>query len=121
LKTQNPNHRLTHIGGMALGLMSVVVLVWADVEDGKGGVSAGGKRVITQYYYITLCSIPSYVLRGHTNACLITVKCILSHTITISHDVVILAPESRTRCFVNPKTFIYLSCNALEQILYSIY
>ena len=56
-KTQNPNHRLTHIGGMALGLMSVVVLVWADVEDGKGGVSAGGKRVITQYYYITLCSI----------------------------------------------------------------
>ena len=42
---------------MALGLMSVVVLVWADVEDGKGGVSAGGKRVITQYYYITLCSI----------------------------------------------------------------
>ena len=35
-------YRLTHIGGMALGLMSVVVLVWADVEDGKGGVSAGG-------------------------------------------------------------------------------
>ena len=28
---------------MALGLMSVVVLVWADIEDGKGGVSSGGK------------------------------------------------------------------------------
>ena len=37
-------YRLTHIGGMALGLMSVVVLVWADIEDGKGGVSAGGKH-----------------------------------------------------------------------------
>ena len=36
-------YRLTHIGGMALGLMSVVVLVWADIEDGKGGVSSGGK------------------------------------------------------------------------------
>ncbi len=23
--------------------MSVVVLVWADIEDGKGGVSSGGK------------------------------------------------------------------------------
>lgn len=36
-------YRLTHIGGMALGLMSVVVLVWADIDDGKGGVSAGGR------------------------------------------------------------------------------
>ena len=62
-RTQNPNHRLTHIGGMALGLMSVVVLVWADVEDGKGGVSAGGKRVITQYYYITLCITGSLIVK----------------------------------------------------------
>ena len=37
-------YRLTHIGGMALGLMSVVVLVWTDVQDGRGGVSAGGKQ-----------------------------------------------------------------------------
>ena len=36
-------YRLTHIGGMALGLMSVVALVWTDVQDGRGGVSAGGK------------------------------------------------------------------------------
>ena len=36
-------YRLTHIAGMALGLMSVVVLVWTDVQDGRGGVSAGGK------------------------------------------------------------------------------
>ena len=36
-------YRLTHIGGMALGLMSVVVLVWVDIDDGKGGVSSGGK------------------------------------------------------------------------------
>ena len=35
-------YRLTHIGGMALGLMSVVALVWTDVQDGRGGVSAGG-------------------------------------------------------------------------------
>ena len=48
---------------MALGLMSVVVLVWADVEDGKGGVSAGGKRVITQYYYITLCITGSLIVK----------------------------------------------------------
>ena len=48
---------------MALGLMSVVVLVWADVEDGKGGVSAGGKRVITQYYYITLCSTGCLIVK----------------------------------------------------------
>ena len=40
-------YRLTHIGGMALGLMSVVVLVWVDIDDGKGGVSSGGKKLTT--------------------------------------------------------------------------
>lgn len=39
-------YRLTHIGGMALGLMSVVVLVWSDVQDGKGGVSSSGGAVV---------------------------------------------------------------------------
>ena len=42
-----PFEMLKHIGEMALGLMSVVVLVWADIEDGKGGVSAGGKHKIS--------------------------------------------------------------------------
>ena len=35
-------YRLSHIGGMALALMSVVAIVWIDVEDGKGGVGEGG-------------------------------------------------------------------------------
>ena len=39
-------YRLTHIGGMALGLMSVVVLVWVDIDDGKGGISSGGKNIL---------------------------------------------------------------------------
>ncbi len=38
-------YRLTHIGGLALALMSVVALVWADVEDGEGGVTAGGESI----------------------------------------------------------------------------
>merc|ERR1719361_294309 len=47
--------RLTHIGGMALGLMSVVVLVWVDIDAGKGGVSSGGnKRMVGDI--LTLCS-----------------------------------------------------------------
>ncbi len=37
-------YRLTHVGGLALALMSVVALVWADVDDGGGGVSAGGRQ-----------------------------------------------------------------------------
>ena len=37
-------YRLTHIGGMALALMSVVAIVWIDVDDGKGGVGEGGQR-----------------------------------------------------------------------------
>jgi hypothetical protein len=43
-------YRLSHIGGLGLALMSVVALVWADVDDGRGGVSAGGqlKRVINR-------------------------------------------------------------------------
>ena len=36
-------YRLTHIGGMALALMSVVAIVWIDVDDGKGGVGEGGQ------------------------------------------------------------------------------
>ena len=35
-------YRLSHIGGMALALMSVVAIVWIDVDDGKGGVGEGG-------------------------------------------------------------------------------
>jgi len=31
---------------MALGLMSVVVLVWVDIDDGKGGISSGGKNLL---------------------------------------------------------------------------
>ena len=41
-------YRLTHIGGMALGLMSVVVLVWVDIDDGKGGISSGGKNILNK-------------------------------------------------------------------------
>lgn len=37
-------YRLTHIGGMAMALASVVLLLWMDVDDGKGGVSGGGKN-----------------------------------------------------------------------------
>ena len=54
-------YRLTHIGGMALGLMSVVVLVWVDIDDGKGGVSSGGNLFIKKHVsfvyldYISLC------------------------------------------------------------------
>nr|XP_040572566.1 solute carrier family 35 member F2-like [Lepeophtheirus salmonis] len=36
-------YKLIHIGGLALGLMSVVTFVWVDVDDGKGGVNGGGK------------------------------------------------------------------------------
>ena len=36
-------YRLSHIGGLGLALMSVVALVWVDVDDGRGGVSAGGE------------------------------------------------------------------------------
>jgi hypothetical protein len=50
-------YKLTHIGGMALALMSVVAIVWIDVDDGKGGVAAGGEleKIIqlafeTQYF-----------------------------------------------------------------------
>ena len=35
-------YRLSHIGGLALALMSVVTIVWVDVEDGRGGVTTGG-------------------------------------------------------------------------------
>ena len=48
-------YRLTHIGGMALGLMSVVVLVWVDIDDGKGGVSSGGK--LFPFNYIAVESL----------------------------------------------------------------
>ena len=34
---------------MAIGLMSVVVLVWVDIDDGKGGVSSGGKKWKKKY------------------------------------------------------------------------
>eukprot|EP00095_Tigriopus_kingsejongensis_P001806 maker-scaffold10_size831480-snap-gene-1.10 protein:Tk01806 transcript:maker-scaffold10_size831480-snap-gene-1.10-mRNA-1 annotation:"hypothetical protein DAPPUDRAFT_225937" len=37
-------YKLTHIGGMALALMSVVSLVWIDIDDGKGGVTSGGRN-----------------------------------------------------------------------------
>ena len=43
--------RFTHIGGMALALMSVVVLVWVDIDDGKGGVSGGGRFTIFEFIY----------------------------------------------------------------------
>ena len=48
-------YRLTHIGGMALGLMSVVVLVWVDIDDGKGGVSSGGKLFPIKYIAVVNC------------------------------------------------------------------
>ena len=44
-------YRLTHIGGMALGLMSVVALVWTDVQDGRGGVSAGGNAAPSGFFH----------------------------------------------------------------------
>ena len=58
-------YRLTHIGGMALGLMSVVVLVWTDVEDGKGGVSAGGKSNNSILLSYTILVFEPQVLEFH--------------------------------------------------------
>ena len=40
-------YRLSHIGGMALALMSVVAIVWIDVDDGKGGVGEGGQLTVS--------------------------------------------------------------------------
>ena len=37
-------YKLTHIAGLAVALMSVVTLVWLDIDDGRGGVTAGGER-----------------------------------------------------------------------------
>ena len=28
--------------GLVLGVLSVVVILWTDVQDGRGGVTAGG-------------------------------------------------------------------------------
>ena len=32
---------------MVLGVLSVVVILWTDVKDGKGGVTAGGADRMT--------------------------------------------------------------------------
>ena len=60
-------YRLTHIGGMALGLMSVVVLVWVDIDDGKGGISSGGNSFVNKlallFYlnYFKPCSLGKWI------------------------------------------------------------
>ena len=36
-------YKLSHIGGLALALASVVVFVWMGVDDGQGGVTGGGE------------------------------------------------------------------------------
>lgn len=35
-------YQLSHIFGLVAGIMSIVVIVWLDVRDGKGGVTVGG-------------------------------------------------------------------------------
>lgn len=35
-------YQLSHIFGLVAGVMSVVVVVWLDVRDGKGGITTGG-------------------------------------------------------------------------------
>ena len=40
-------YQLPHILGLVSGVMSVVVILWTDVEDGRGGVSAGGQDRMT--------------------------------------------------------------------------
>ena len=42
---------------MAIGLMSVVVLVWVDIDDGKGGVSSGGKKQMKQIWLMQIHQI----------------------------------------------------------------
>ena len=50
-------YRLSHIGGMALALASVILLVWMDVDDGKGGVSAGGEALSHIFAWVTKISL----------------------------------------------------------------
>ena len=35
-------YQLGHVFGLVLGVLSVVVILWTDVQDGQGGVTAGG-------------------------------------------------------------------------------
>jgi hypothetical protein len=42
---------------MALGLMSVVVLVWVDIDDGKGGISSGGNSFVKKIDFIVLFEV----------------------------------------------------------------
>ena len=37
-----PRYQLSHILGLVMGVMSIVVIVWLDVRDGRGGVTGGG-------------------------------------------------------------------------------
>ena len=37
-----PRYQLGHVFGLVLGVLSVVVILWTDVQDGRGGVTAGG-------------------------------------------------------------------------------
>ena len=60
-------YRLSHIGGFALALMSVVTIVWVDVQDGKGGVSAGGNISVKGHIYT--CKIFPF-LKYHTHSLL---------------------------------------------------
>ena len=39
--------QLAHVLGLVLGVLSVVVILWTDVQDGKGGVTAGGADRMT--------------------------------------------------------------------------
>ena len=39
--------QLAHILGLVCGVMSVVVILWTDVQDGRGGVTAGGDDRLT--------------------------------------------------------------------------
>ena len=40
-------YQLAHVLGLVLGVLSVVVILWTDVQDGKGGVTAGGADRMT--------------------------------------------------------------------------
>ena len=43
--------------------MSVVILVWADIDDGKGGVSAGGMRKKYVEYIFRVCYFKDQFLK----------------------------------------------------------
>ena len=47
LTTHIGRFQLAHVLGLVLGVLSVVVILWTDVQDGKGGVTAGGADRMT--------------------------------------------------------------------------